>query len=137
MALNPLPADCTALMSCALVTLFRSSNTVAEVFVADAVETPSTFESADCTFGAQAETHLRPVRARVTVSALASAAIGLAVVSAELLHETTPNIEQAAMPATISLCVFFMVTDSRRGDIKFYSHYSQLTIFSQSEKLKY
>lgn len=44
-------------MSCALVTLFLSINTVADVLVAVAFETPFTFASADCTRGAQAAAH--------------------------------------------------------------------------------
>ncbi len=70
----PLPASSTALMSCSSVTLSRSTVTSAEVLVHVALDTPSNFTSAACTFGGHPDAHFRPVRANFTVSVFTSSA---------------------------------------------------------------
>lgn len=94
-------------MSCAFVTLLRSMTTVADVLVAVALDTPSTFKSADCTFGAHALAHLSPVRARFTVSTLALAATGLVVVPL-VAHETSVTEDVARTPASVIVVIVFM-----------------------------
>ena len=71
---KPLPAPLTALMSCSSVTLLRSIVTSEEVLVTSALDTPSSFKSAACTFGGHPDAHLRPVRVSDTVSVLTSSA---------------------------------------------------------------
>ena len=93
------------------MTFALSISTVADVFVAVAVVTPSNFKSAACTFGGHPVAHLRPVRTRETVSV---AATGAAMTSDEttavFAADTIPSMEQDAMPASsVSLYVFFMV----------------------------
>ncbi len=95
------------------MTFALSISTVADVFVAVAVVTPSNFKSAACTFGGHPVAHLRPVRTRETVSALtAGAVIGSDETTTVFAADTIPIMEQDVMPASsVSLCLFFMVID--------------------------
>ena len=101
------------------MTLARSTVTFAEVLVTSALDTPSSFKSAACTFGGHPDAHLRPVRVSDTVSVLTSSA-------AVLLNEATlvwavaviPNVEQERIPAIIILCILFIVVLVQRFQCK-------------------
>ena len=112
-------------MSWSLLNLFLSSRTVAVLLPLSTVtlETPSTLASADCTFPGQLP-HVMPVTARTTVSAFASAAIGLAVISLSPPHEVSAAPERAATPhaSAIVFSVFIILNFNCCIKIQFFEN---------------
>jgi hypothetical protein len=98
--------------------LFLSTTIVADVLVTVEEITPSTLESADCTFGGHPIAHLRPVSASTTVStfALATVTAGLAGTAfgttvADSAHDIIVTAEATTAEAIVRLRLidFFMI----------------------------